>query len=193
MATMQETETERQAIEAFIADVKTLLATHGETSETLEMIAARMKALTAHPAVRAIIDAPAGNVHAGGQTGPLYTDETGLTLVRARFGPEALTPIHNHGTWGIVGVYRGRDRYQRWRRIDAGTGEGEARVTLINEQILEPGDVAVIPPPPQDIHAQGGEGEATYEFVLFGKNAMNIRRLYFDPAASTARLQPPRA
>jgi len=28
--------------------------------------------------------------------------------------------------------------------------------------------------------------------VLFGKNAMQIRRLYFDSTAQTARLQPPR-
>jgi predicted metal-dependent enzyme (double-stranded beta helix superfamily) len=37
-------------------------------------------------------------------TGPqaqlVYTDESGLTLVRARFDPNDQPPIHFHGTWG---------------------------------------------------------------------------------------------
>ncbi len=192
----QATETEQQAIDAFIADVKAIIAARGETDATLEEMAARMRTLIAHPAVRASTHTAVGNAHtpdaARHKRVPLYTDETGLTLVRARFGPEALTPIHDHGTWGIVGVYCGRDRYQRWQRLDAGTDEGEARLTMIDERVLEPGDVAIIPPVPQDIHAQGGEGEATDEFVLFGKNAMNIRRLYFDPTTNTAHRQPAR-
>jgi predicted metal-dependent enzyme (double-stranded beta helix superfamily) len=128
-----------------------------------------------------------GNIHTGQQSRPLYTDDSGLTLVRARFGPEAMTPVHNHGSWGVIGVYHGRDRYQVWRRLDPGDGPGEAEVELVEERILGPGDVAVLPPPPQDIHAQQGhDGEATYEFVLFGANAMVLPRLYFDPAAKTA-------
>jgi len=194
--TTQATETEQQAIDAFIADVKAIIAAQGETEAALEEMAARMRVLIAHPAVHASTHTVVGNAHTpgsgGGKRAPLYTDDTGLTLVRARFGPEALTPIHDHGTWGIVGVYRGRDRYQRWQRLDAGTDEGEARLALIDERVLEPGDVAIIPPMPQDIHAQGGEGEATDEFVLFGKNAMNIRRLYFDPLTNTAHRQPAR-
>lgn len=184
------TETEREAIAALIAAAKRVLATEGPTEAGLAEIAREMATLVRHSAVLANADAPAGNVHAGKQTGPLYTDDTGLTLVRAGFGPERLTPIHNHGTWGVVGLYRGRDRYQRWRRHDEGTGEGAARIALIDERVLEAGAVAVIPPPPQDIHAQGGEGEWCYEFVLFGANAMRIPRLYFDSAAGTARLQP---
>jgi predicted metal-dependent enzyme (double-stranded beta helix superfamily) len=99
-----------------------------------------------------------------------------------------MTPIHNHGSWGVVGVYRGRDRYQVWRRLDAGDQAGAARVELVEERTMGPGDVAVLPPPPQDVHAQqGADGEAAYEFVLFGKNAMVLPRLYFDPAQGTAR------
>jgi hypothetical protein len=47
----------------------------------------------------------------------------------------------------------------------------------------------VLPHPPQDIHAQQGhDGEATYEFVLFGSGAaMTQPRLYFDPQEHSAR------
>jgi predicted metal-dependent enzyme (double-stranded beta helix superfamily) len=175
-------------VESFIADVKSILAEEGSSEAGLERIADRMRAFVRDDAVLESHEEISGNIHTGRQSTPLYTDETGLTLVRARFGPEAMTPIHSHGSWGVIGVYRGRDRYQIWRRLDAGSGEGEAEVEMIDERILEPGDVVILPPPPQDIHAQQGyDGEAAYEFVLFGANTMILPRLYFDAEQGVAR------
>ncbi len=183
-----------EALAAFIADVKAILAEDEPDAAGLARIAERMRAFVLTPAVQALPDEPLGNVHAGRQSGPLYTDATGLTLVQARFGPEALTPVHNHGSWGVIGVYRGLDRYQVWRRLDDGADPAAARVALVEERILGPGDVVILPPPPQDIHAQQGHaGQAVHEFVLFGRNAMELPRLYFDPVRGGAReVQPGR-
>jgi len=173
-------------IETFIGEVKQILADDGPTPAGLNRIAGRMKELARHPELAG--EEPIGNIHTGSQSKPLYIDESGLILVRARFGPEAMTPIHSHGSWGVIGVYQGRDQYQVWRRLDDGTGAGEASVELVEERILEPGDAVVLPPPPQDIHAQRGHnGEATYEYVLFGANTMILPRLYFDPSRNTAQ------
>jgi predicted metal-dependent enzyme (double-stranded beta helix superfamily) len=184
-----------ETVEAFIADVKEVLAENEPNDAMLERIAELMRALVHSPLVDRVHDELSGNIHTGRQARPLYTDESGLTLVRGRFEPDALTPVHNHGSWGIIGVYRGRDRYQIWRRLDDRQGPGPARVELIEERVLEPGDVAILPPPPQDIHAQQGlDGTPAYEFVLFGKNTMILPRLYFDPAQGTAvevQLVPP--
>jgi predicted metal-dependent enzyme (double-stranded beta helix superfamily) len=175
------------SIDDFIADVKQVLAAEGATAPALEQLAELMGALVRSPVVERVHDDLAGNIHSGQQSGPLYTDTSGLTLVRGRFEPDALTPIHNHGSWGIVGVYRGRDRYQVWRRLDNGDEPGAARVEMVEERVLEPGDVAILPPPPQDIHAQQGlDGAPAYEFVLFGANTMLLPRLYFDPANDSA-------
>ncbi|HUG13882.1 MAG TPA: hypothetical protein VMM78_02595 [Thermomicrobiales bacterium] len=176
------------AVDAFIGDVKSILAEHGETDTAMQQIAGRMAAFTTDESVLAAHEETSGNIHTGRQSTPLYQDDTGLTLVRARFGPEEMTPIHSHGSWGVIGVYKGRDRYQVWRRLDAGTGDGDAEVEIVEERILEPGDVVILPPPPQDIHAQQGhDGDAAYEFVLFGANAMVLPRLYFDPQQKVAR------
>lgn len=177
-----------KVVETFIGDVKAILAEDGSNDVGLEHIRLRMSAFVQDDATRALHEEVQGNVHTGRQSKPLYTDDTGLTLVRARFGPEAMTPIHSHGSWGVIGVYQGRDRYQTWKRADSGTGAGDAEVELVEERILEPGDAVILPAPPQDIHAQQGhDGEATYEFVLFGANTMILPRLYFDPEAKTAR------
>jgi predicted metal-dependent enzyme (double-stranded beta helix superfamily) len=172
----------------FITDVKAILDSEGPTDAGLARIAERMRPLTREPLLTETTE-EFGNAHDGirRQSRPLYTDETGLTLVRGRFPHHTNTPIHNHGTWGIIAVYSGVDRLQEYCRLDGGEGAGHAEIELIGERILRPGDTAIIPHPPQDIHAQqGAEGTDACEFVLFGKNAMNIPRLYFDPEAKTA-------
>ena len=175
-------------VQTFIQRVKIVLDEDGQTSQGLERMSDLMRWLIEHSDEVQSPEIPAGNIHDFRQSTPLYTDETGLTLAQASFGPDTITPIHNHWSWGVVGVYAGRDLHQAWRRNDPGDGEGYADIELIEERILEPGDVEVVPPPPQDIHAQQGyDGETAYEFVLFGKNVMELPRLYFDPERKTAR------
>lgn len=182
--------TRNKVIAAFLEDIKRILADDGDRGPDLQRIAARMRRLLAEPAIGQWPGAPEGNVHSGQLAVPLYQEEHGLTLMDGSFGPEALTPIHNHNSWGIIGVYRGRDRYQVWRRMDAGSGAGEAHIQLIEERILEPGDVVILPPPPQDIHAQQGyDGQTAYELVLFGINPVGKPRLYFEPEHHIAWLR----
>lgn len=176
-------------IVTFIQDVKQIIAERSHDGADLERIAERMRTLVSNPVIRQWQEEPGGNVHIGQQSAPLYQEENGLTLMYARFGPEAMTPIHNHNSWGIIGVYKGRDRYQIWRRLDAGSGHGKAQVELVEERILEPGNVAIMPPPPQDIHAQQGfNGEVVYELVLFGTNPTGKPRLYFEPEQGIAHI-----
>ena len=178
---------QNDTITDFIHDVKQILAVNADQETNLELVAERMRKLVTDPIIQKWQEEPLGNVHTGQQSGIVYQDESGLALMRASFGPEAMTPIHNHNSWAIVGVYRGRDLYQKWRRIDAGNADGDAQVELIEEHILEPGEVTIVPAPPQDIHAQQGfGGETVYELVLFGTNPTGKARLYFDPAQNVA-------
>lgn len=185
-----------RVLDAFLDDVRDILAQDGTSDEGIARLVDRMGTLVCDPEVlaaheaflAAVSGAESGLYTDTGRTSQvLHTDDTGLTLVRSRFDPGEPTPIHSHGTWGIVGVYAGRDRHEAWRRTDDGDGPGPAAVELIEERVLAPGDVAIIPHPPQDIHRQQGHDEPAYELVLFGANAMVIPRLIFDPAANTAR------
>ena len=187
-----------RAIDAFIKDVREILAQDGPSESGTGRLVERMRALVGAPDVlaahREIESAVVSHqstalyTDTGRRSQVLHTDDSGLTLVRSRFDPVEPTPIHSHSTWGVVGVYAGRDRHEAWRRRDGGSGPGHAVVELIEERVLGPGDVVVIPHPPQDIHRQQGfGGEPAYEFVLFGANAMVIPRLVFDPANQRAR------
>ncbi len=105
----------------------------------------------------------------------------GSTLMLGRFTAEAPTPVHNHNSWGVLCVIRGRDRHILWMRQDDGARPGQAQLRIIETRELDPGDLAWFPDPPGDIHSQQGIGEAAWELVYFGRDPMALPRLYFDP------------
>lgn len=185
----------QKVVQTFMADARTILS-EGPTDDALTRLMAGMRELVRELAVRADHQAflsrlSGREAHLYTDTGRrsevLYTDASGLTLVRSRFVPDEPTPVHSHGTWGVLGVYAGRDLHRAYRRRDGGTGAGRATLELLEERVLEAGEVALIPHPPHDIHAQQGYGEAAFELVLFGQNAMVIPRLIFDLGQGTAR------
>ena len=106
---------------------------------------------------------------------------TGSTLMLSRFSAEAPTPVHNHNSWGVLCVVRGRDRHILWRRLDDGSQAGRAQLRIIESRELDPGDVAWFPEAPADIHSQQGIGEAAWELVYFGRDPNARPRLYFEP------------
>lgn len=167
--------------------IRTILNEEGQTVIGLERIADTMRLLLPH-SEEILGDQLRGRARPERGLYPIYADDSGIILTWGIVVPEEPTPIHSHGTWGVVAVIRGRDRYQVWRREDEGEGAGAATVRLLEEHVLTSGDVMVLPPPPQDIHLQQGyEGETAYEFVLFGQNFLGrLPYLVFDPENSSA-------
>jgi predicted metal-dependent enzyme (double-stranded beta helix superfamily) len=97
-----------------------------------------------------------------------------------RFSPEAPTPVHNHNSWGVICVIRGRDRHILWARQDDRSRPEQARLRIIETRELGPGDVAWFPDVPGDIHSQQGIEETASELVFFGRDPNARPRLYFD-------------
>jgi predicted metal-dependent enzyme (double-stranded beta helix superfamily) len=106
---------------------------------------------------------------------------SGSVLMLARFPSESETPIHNHNSWGVACVLRGRDRYRKWDRVDDGSDPDKADIRLAWERDLGPGDFVWFGLPPDDIHSQQGIDEAALELVYFGGDPFAQPRAYFDP------------
>jgi len=68
-----------------------------------------------------------------------------FSVVSFVWGPGQHTPIHDHGTWGVVGVLRGAETSTGFTQSTAGMKEGSALT-------LEAGDVMVLSPTAGDIH-----------------------------------------
>ncbi len=170
-----------------VADARSLLARNGATEAGLQAIGTRMKRAADAIDVRTVTGLKA--LHGSGSTSVVLHSESaeGLTLVFSRFPPDAATPVHNHGSWGVALVLEGRDHHVHWRRLDDGAVTGRARLEVDSDTVVPAGEFVTWPGPPGDIHSQQGVGRPVYELVLFGRNVMVHPRLYFDPRAGTVR------
>lgn len=74
-----------------------------------------------------------------------------FTVVSMVLSPHYATPIHNHGTWGLVGVVEGEEREERFDvSIDASTGIASVRPRSAG--INRASDVTVLTSPHDEIH-----------------------------------------
>lgn len=78
----------------------------------------------------------------------LYRDPAArFSVVSFVWGPGQSTPIHDHTVWGLVGLLRGAEVSQDYRRRDDGTLQADGP-----PQRLEQGTVVAVSPTLGDIH-----------------------------------------
>jgi hypothetical protein len=75
--------------------------------------------------------------------------------------------------------------------MDDGRDPDTARVRIKYSKVLGTGDSFYYSGPPDDIHSQHGHKGAVFELVLFGRNAMQITRHYFDTQTGKVTLAMP--
>jgi predicted metal-dependent enzyme (double-stranded beta helix superfamily) len=68
-----------------------------------------------------------------------------LSLFSLVVPPGAMTPVHDHLAWGLVGLYRGNQDEEFYRLRDA-------RLEQARRRPLSPGDFYTLLPPEDDIH-----------------------------------------
>lgn len=68
-------------------------------------------------------------------------DELGfpMTIQTEMNLPGTTSPIHNHGTWGIVAVLQGKQKNTFWKRVP--TTDFPDRVERVGERTIEPGEI----------------------------------------------------
>jgi predicted metal-dependent enzyme (double-stranded beta helix superfamily) len=108
----------------------------------------------------------------------LYWDGE-IGIFTAKFPDGLAVPVHDHGTWEIVGVYEGELDYRSYRQVDDASTEGFAELEVVEYRVLRPGDFSVVPLPPDDIHGfQARGGDMWMIGVVHG--AFAEERRYFD-------------
>ena len=109
----------------------------------------------------------------------LYWDGE-INILSARFPAGVEIPVHDHGTWEIVGAYEGEIEYKAYERLDDGSREGYAELAVTEDRVLHPGEFSMVPPPPYDIHGfRPHNGDMALIGVIHGM--YGDERRYFDP------------
>lgn len=95
------------------------------------------------------------------------------------------TPVHDHVTWGLIGVYSGRQHTTRYRRLDDGSTPGHCAVDLVEDAVLTHGATYPLLPP-HDIHRIGALGDQPgLSIHVLGADLARQRRRIFDVAGGT--------
>ena len=95
------------------------------------------------------------------------------------------TPVHDHLAWGLVGLYRGQQDEEVYRRSDDLSDEAYAQLELVEHNILVPGDFYELMPS-NDIHRVRTISDFTsVSLHLLGNDNGCIWRHKFDPDADT--------
>jgi predicted metal-dependent enzyme (double-stranded beta helix superfamily) len=170
--------------ESFVEEASALVRRQGPNKGAFDTIAEGLRRLASQPGV--VSDERLRDLHGATASATILAEaQDGSALMLARFPPDAPTPVHNHDSWAVICVVKGRDHHVKWERMDEGSVEGRAEIRIVEERDLGPGDVTFLDEPPGDIHSQQGVGGDAYELVFFGSNPLPKTRTYFDPDAGT--------
>lgn len=67
--------------------------------------------------------------------------------------PGSKTPIHDHLSWGLVGLYKGEQEETVYRRVDNGELAGYAQLEIVGVYQVQKGSIYRLLPPDGDIHS----------------------------------------
>lgn len=110
---------------------------------------------------------------------PLYIDDDEeFSIASAVWDVGQTTPVHGHETWGVVGIYSGREHELSFVKPT------EPGIPLVSngENIWKPGDVTVCCTTDDDVHQVWCEGtEPVVGIHIYGGNIGTIKRRSYDP------------
>lgn len=103
-----------------------------------------------------------------------------FSVVSFVWGPGQATPVHDHTVWGLVGVLRGSERVERFRRAPDG------RLLPDGEVLLREGEVDAVSPRIGDIHrvANGRDDTPSISIHVYGANIGAVERAIYAPDGS---------
>ncbi|HVB37722.1 MAG TPA: cysteine dioxygenase family protein [Vicinamibacterales bacterium] len=120
----------------------------------------------------------------------LYRAEDGSLCLFSLVVPAgAMTPVHDHLAWGLVGIYRGTQDETVYRRLDDGSDPAQAQLEVAVRQTLGRGECYALLPPDGDIHYVKTVSETpSVSIHLLANDTACVWRHRFDP--QTGRVTP---
>jgi 3-mercaptopropionate dioxygenase len=115
-------------------------------------------------------------------------EDSSFIVVAMVWRPGVVTPIHDHQTWGVIGVLQGREEETRYDRIDDGSVSGFAQVKRVGAMSYGPGQVSVCCLPQYDIHSVKNIGDVVAISIhTYGGDQSSIESCLYDSSSNTVR------
>lgn len=105
-----------------------------------------------------------------------------FSVVSFVWGPGQETPVHDHQTWGVIGVLRGAECETAFDVSDGSATSGE-------QHHLEPGDMGVVSPTVGDVHqvVNAYDDRTSISIHVYGANIGRVERHTFNPESGAPK------
>jgi 3-mercaptopropionate dioxygenase len=123
---------------------------------------------------------------------PVYRAADGrCSILVVVLRPGVPLPVHNHGSWAVIGVYKGREHETWYRRVDTRSVPGQARLEVDQTFVNERGTASMVPD--GRIHTvQALDGAQAVSIHVYGTDIVTQQRSEFDLQTGTERVfRPP--
>lgn len=164
-------------MQQLITDLEAIVSAPEPKVARIQHVADRLRAfIRAQPKLAAKFTHPAQDTYARRL---LHRDAAGrFVIVAMAWGAGHGTPVHDHGTWGVVGMLQNRIAAWVYQRCDDGSCEGYAELKEIGYTEAEQGDVLpVVMPPDDEIHRlQNKWDEVAVGIHIYGRDIERCRR-----------------
>jgi 3-mercaptopropionate dioxygenase len=127
-------------------------------------------------------DAPESGMGGGiGQWLLFRAADRSLCLFSLVVPPGAMTPVHDHLAWGLVGLYRGTQDEEFYQ-------PGDGLLRRVRQRPLQPGDYYALLPPRDDVHRVRTTSEVTSVSIhLLANDTGCVLRHTFDERTGEPR------
>jgi 3-mercaptopropionate dioxygenase len=107
-------------------------------------------------------------------------EDEAYSIIGGVWHPGQTTPIHDHLTWALIGVYEGEEREALFRRTDDGSNPRIARIQQVSERVNRKGHVTVLGH--SGIHRVDNISiKPTTSVHIYGRDIGNAERHSYDP------------
>lgn len=176
------------ALESFVAQATTIARQHADAAECVHALAPLMLDLIEHAATFLQPQHFCSDAYAYSRNLIHEAPDASLSLYALVWLPGQWTPIHDHGSWGVVGVVEGVLEERNYVRLtpDRGADEG-IQLVRGGVTLLTRGAVTTFVPNPDQIHmtgVQSGRSRAV-SLHLYGRMMSSFNT--YDVAAGTRR------
>ncbi len=173
-------------VRGFIGEVRQRIGKAGAPDRACELIGPLFSELLAdRDWLPARYQAPAVKSGMGGGIGQwlvFRAADRSLSLFSLVVPPGAMTPVHDHLAWGLVGIYRGNQDEEFYRPV-AGHG-----LELVRKRPLDPGDFYALLPPRNDVHrVRTPSKETSVSIHLLANDTGCVWRHTYDEQTGEAR------
>lgn len=112
---------------------------------------------------------------------PLYiSPDNCFSIASAVWDVGQLTPVHDHGTWGVIGIIQGKEDKVHY---EVSSNGGPLKKLMHRE--LRTGDVAICCTSEQDVHQVSCASQVPCVGIhVYGGNIGELKRHVYDPETS---------